>query len=470
MKNLKKMIAIIVALGTLTTSGVTISASADNIIEDTKLYPCGDANFDGKINSIDVILLKKVIFGLAEPMYMYADGDTIKTVATQGEQITIEATTYIIDVQSNTIHVTGIGSTTQFHDLTLIVTDNTVFANQDIDNLKELAQYSEAILSITYDANTQEIIRVENIVMPPTINTTTIDTMKSKFTMGNSEYKYMGYVIDLEENLIKVQVDTVPGSNTPVYLLLKVTDDTIFNAEAKTLEELKELNYPYYVFTFNDYQELVSIEQLEISYQEPLIITYTNEDAKFYFNTSGNALDIILNDNYNSPIEVQVNEDTEITLDGVTTTLKNIANAQQDIDISISYQYNLSTKKYVAHSIEGESITKDIKSIYLYYGGSIEINDINTEEKSMVISDYYKNISQTYYINDDTEYSGLVSSIDDLYKYQSLYLMVVLKPTEGQNYVNDIFMQFDWTINYYTNAEGNNIITSIDVTQVEMVE
>lgn len=391
----------------------------------------------------------------------------------QGQEVTIQATIYTIDVENNTIHVTGIGTEDVVHDLTLKVTDNTIFSNEDIHNLEELSKYSEAILDITYNDKTMEVIKVENIVMPPTTNYDTINTTQSTFMMGTSEQNYMGYVVDLEENLIKIQVDTVAGSSTPVYLMLKVTDDTVFNAEAKTLEELsnKTTEGYEYIFTFNGRQELVSIEQIEFSSQIPQIITYTNKNADFYFNTSGNAFDIILNKDYNSPINVQVTDDTVITLDGVTTTLENIAKAQLDINISISYQYDVASQKDIALNITGESTNKDIQSIYLYYGGSEEIFGMYAEEGTISICDDYSNQVRLFYTNDNTQYSGIVSSFDALYQYQSLYLSVVLQPTEeNQNYVNDIFLQFDWTIDYYTNAEGKNIITNIDVTQVEMVE
>ena len=90
------------------------------------------------------------------------------------------------------------------------------------------------------------------------------------------------------------------------------------------------------------------------------------------------------------------------------------------------------------------------------------------EEGTISISDDYSNRVRLFYTNDDTQYSGLVSSFDDLYQYQSLYLSVVLQPTEeNQDYVNDIFLTFDWIMDYYTNAEGKNIITNIDVTRIE---
>ncbi|MGN1411291.1 MAG: hypothetical protein ACI4WH_02115 [Oscillospiraceae bacterium] len=463
MKNLKRTLAIIMALGMISTSGII--ANADTTDDGKQLYICGDANLDGKLNTIDILLSKRVILHLAEPKYMYADGDTIKMYEdTQSQEVNIQATIYTIDVENNTIHVTGIGTEDVVHDLTLKVTDNTIFSNEDIHNLEELSKYSEAILDITYNDKTMEVIKVENIVMPPTTDNNTINTTQSTFMMGTGEFNYMGYVVDLEENLIKIQVDTVAGSSTPVYLMLKVTDDTIFNGQAKTLEELKNLDYPYYVFTFNDYQELVSIEQLEISYQIPQIITYTNKNADFYFNTSDNAFDIILNKDYDSPINVQVTDDTVITLDGVTTTLENIAKAQQDINISISYQYDVTSQKDIALNITGESTNKDIQSIYLYYGGSEEIFGMYTEEGTISICDDYSNQVRLFYTNDNTQYSGIVSSFDDLGQYQYCYLSVMTTDLECYTFT------YEWNIDYYTNAEGKNIITNIDVTQVEMVE
>ena len=168
MKNFKKILACVMAISTISTMGVSTIVSAE---ETQKTFYTGDVNLDGKVNTIDLLTLKKMLLGLADMQQMYIDNDTLKLVE---------------------------------------------------DNKEE------------------------------TINT--INTMENSFIMNNKEYEYQGFVIDLEESCIKIQVDTVDGSSLPVYLMLKVTDNTVFNSQGNTLEQLKELNYPYYEFKFNDNQ------------------------------------------------------------------------------------------------------------------------------------------------------------------------------------------------------------------------
>ena len=379
MKNFKKILASIMAVSMISTMGVSTIVSAE---ETQKTFYTGDVNLDGKVNTIDLLTLKKMLLGLADMQKMYIDNDTLK-----------------------------------------LVEDN-----------KEETIY-------------------------------TINTMENSFIMNNKEYDYQGFVIDLEESCIKIQVDTVYGSSLPVYLMLKVTDDTVFNSQGNTLEQLKELNYPYYEFKFNDNQELVSINQIEMSPAQTT--TYDSDNYIFYFNTSDNTMDINADDlTYNAKID----DSTKITLDGVDTTLESILKAQPSSDISVDVKYDVTSKDYIVTNIvaKTKSSKQDIKSISIDISNtSNEIFGINTEMGTISISHDYNNQVDLFYTNDDTKYSGIVSSIEDLSTYRSCYVSVVLAPEGNQSDVKDVIMYYTWNIDYYTNTDGKNIITNITVYAVD---
>lgn len=379
MKNLKKILASIMAVSMISTMGVSTIVSAE---ETQKTFYTGDVNLDGKVNTIDLLTLKKMLLGLADMQKMYIDNDTLK-----------------------------------------LVEDN-----------KEETIY-------------------------------TINTMENSFIMNNKEYDYQGFVIDLEESCIKIQVDTVYGSSLPVYLMLKVTDDTVFNSQGNTLEQLKELNYPYYEFKFNDNQELVSINQIEMSPAQTT--TYDSDNYIFYFNTSDSTMDINADDlTYNAKID----DSTKITLDGVDTTLESILKAQPSSDISVDVKYDITSKDYIVTNIVAKikSSKQDIKSISIDISNtSNEIFGINTEMGTISISHDYNNQVDLFYTNDDTKYSGIVSSIEDLSTYQSCYVSVVLAPEGNQSDVKDVIIYYTWNIDYYTNTDGKNIITNITVYAVD---
>lgn len=379
MKNFKKILASIMAVSMISTMGVSTIVSAE---ETQKTFYTGDVNLDGKVNTIDLLTLKKMLLGLADMQKMYIDNDTLK-----------------------------------------LVEDN-----------KEETIY-------------------------------TINTMENSFIMNNKEYDYQGFVIDLEESCIKIQVDTVYGSSLPVYLMLKVTDDTVFNSQGNTLEQLKELNYPYYEFKFNDNQELVSINQIEMSPAQTT--TYDSDSYNFYFNTSDSTMDINADDlTYNAKID----DSTKITLDGVDTTLESILKAQPSSDISVDVKYDITSKDYIVTNIvaKTKSSEQDIKSISIDISNtSNEIFGINTEMGTISISHDYNNQVDLFYTNDDTKYSGIVSSIEDLSTYQSCYVSVVLATEGNQSDVKDVIMYYTWNIDYYTNTDGKNIITNITVYAVD---
>lgn len=375
MKNFKKILASIMAVSMISTMGVSTIVSAEGT---QKTFYTGDVNLDGKVNTIDLLTLKKMLLGLADMQKMYIDNDTLK-----------------------------------------LVEDN-----------KEETIY-------------------------------TINTMENSFIMNNKEYDYQGFVIDFEESCIKIQVDTVYGSSLPVYLMLKVTDDTVFNSQGNTLEQLKELNYPYYEFKFNDNQELVSINQIEISPAQTT--TYDSDNYIFYFNTSDSTMDINADDlTYNAKID----DSTKITLDGVDTTLESILKAQPSSDISVDVKYDITSKDYIVTNIvaKTKSSEQDIKSISIDISNtSNEIFGINTEMGTISISHDYNNQVDLFYTNDDTKYSGIVSSIEDLSTYQSCYVSVVLAPEGNQSDVKDVIIYYTWNIDYYINTDGKNIITNITV-------
>lgn len=379
MKNFKKILACVMAISTISTMGVSTIVSAE---ETQKTFYTGDVNLDGKVNTIDLLTLKKMLLGLADMQKMYIDNDTLKLVE---------------------------------------------------DNKEE------------------------------TINT--INTMENSFIMNNKEYEYQGFVIDLEESCIKIQVDTVDGSSLPVYLMLKVTDNTVFNSQVNTLEQLKELNYPYYEFKFNDNQELVSINQLEISSAQTT--AYDSDNYNFYFNPTSNIMDIVTNSSgciSSYTRVVTIDDSTKITLDGIDTTLENIAKTQPNSHISVDVKYDVTSHNYIATNIVAKSINQDIKSISIDISNtSNEIFGINTEMGTISISHDNNNQVDLFYTNDDTKYSGIVSSIEDLSTYQSCYVSVVLTPEGNQSDVKDVIIYYTWNIDYYTNTDGKNIITNITV-------
>ena len=382
MKNFKKILACVMAISTISTMGVSTIVSAE---ETQKTFYTGDVNLDGKVNTIDLLTLKKMLLGLADMQKMYIDNDTLKLVE---------------------------------------------------DNKEE-----------TID---------------------TINTMENSFIMNNKEYEYQGFVIDLEENCIKIQVDTVYGSSLPVYLMLKVTDNTVFNSQGNTLEQLKELNYPYYEFKFNDNQELVSINQIEISPAQTT--TYDSDNYNFYFNPTSNIMDIVTDSSgciTSYTQVVTIDDSTKITLDGIDTTLENIAKTQPNSHISVDVKYDVTSHNYIATNIVAKSINQDIKSISISSDGSDKIFGINDEMGTVSISHDNNNQVDLFYTNDDTKYSGIVSSIEDLSTYQSCYVSVVLTPEENQSNVECVTIYYTWNISYYTNIDGKNIITSISIDKVD---
>ena len=63
MKNLKKILASIMAVSMISTMGVSTIVSAE---ETQKTFYTGDVNLDGKVNTIDLLTLKKMLLGLAD--------------------------------------------------------------------------------------------------------------------------------------------------------------------------------------------------------------------------------------------------------------------------------------------------------------------------------------------------------------------------------------------------------------------
>ena len=138
MKSLKKIIAMIMALGTLSTMG--LSANADTIVGDSQNnYIAGDINLDGKLNVSDIIISRRILLHLAQPVYLYAYKDNIKVVEAEPEnQMTLMVTDCIVNLDNDTIHVTGTNFEEVYLDITLKITGDTKFLDKNATNLKDL--------------------------------------------------------------------------------------------------------------------------------------------------------------------------------------------------------------------------------------------------------------------------------------------------------------------------------------------
>lgn len=366
MKNFKKILACVMAISTISTMGVSTIVSAE---ETQKTFYTGDVNLDGKVNTIDLLTLKKMLLGLADMQQMYIDNDTLKLVEdNKNNEISILAIQYEVNLEDNTIHVTQKDFEDVLLDLTLQVTDNTVFYS-NIPNLKWIFENDSLnyCYYITYDNKTKEVLKIG------------------------------------------------------------VT---------------------------NGYADVYTI------------VTYDSDSYNFYFNPTSNIMDIVTDSSGGISSYTQVvtiDDSTKITLDGIDTTLENIAKTQPNSHISVDVKYDVTSKDYIATNIVAKSINQDIKSISISSDGSDKIFGINDEMGTVSISHDNNNQVDLFYTNDDTKYSGIVSSIEDLSKYQDCYVSVILKPEENQSNVECVTIYYTWNIDYYTNTDGKNIITNITV-------
>ncbi|MGN1411290.1 MAG: hypothetical protein ACI4WH_02110 [Oscillospiraceae bacterium] len=341
MKHFKKIVALTMTLGTLSTSGII--ANADTTDDSKQLYICGDTNLDGKLNTIDILLSKRVILHLAEPKYMYADGDTIKMYENiQGQEVTIQATEYTVDVENNTIHVTGIGDTTQMHDLTLKVTDDTTFSG-NFSNLEEVAKKLEDIkglcIDITYNSLTNMISHVAQIsVFPSTVET--IQTYE--------------YTIDVENNLINVKM------STDEYLPIKVTEDTVFDSYIINLEGLSKLELEGDMYgkaisiTYhNNTLEAIEVNRI-LDIVEPIPFTSISSRDDYDINIDAENMEVSITgtgDNSGFSTILNIMDYTEITRNDETLTLEELSQITDYQYILIEVECNLDNNQVAKISL-----------------------------------------------------------------------------------------------------------------------
>ncbi len=360
MKKFKRVVATVMALGMVSTMGVSTLVNADEV---QKTFYTGDVNLDGKVNTVDLLTLKKMLLGIIDMQEMYIDDDTLKLVedTTTNEVDVIRATEYTVDVENSTIDVTEKDFQEVLLDeaFTLKVTDDTVFNGQfsSLEELSEELQDGNIYVAITYDVVTKEITEINQFSV--------INTSESSFVDG-TEYQYWGYVVDLEESRIRVQVDTVLDVQ-PVYLELMVTDDTIFNSTAKNLEELANDDSDYIItFDFKT-QEVLTIEDVIVTSQQDfatMSVYYGGDTEIDEINSDENFIRVCgkETDWYQ---ELYVNDSTTYT--GLVSSFSDLSEYQScyllvmttdyecyefTYNWYITYHYDTTTEKYIIDSID----------------------------------------------------------------------------------------------------------------------
>ena len=162
MKNLRKVIAMIMALGTLSTMG--LSANAETVVGDSYgKYIAGDVNLDGKLNVSDIIISRRILLHLADPVYLHAEDDKIKVVTELGEhQKTVNVDYGYIDLDNDTISIVD----DNYEDLILNFTSDTKFSDEEVPDFKTLKSVlvnNSILFNITYDTETNNVIEISEV-------------------------------------------------------------------------------------------------------------------------------------------------------------------------------------------------------------------------------------------------------------------------------------------------------------------
>lgn len=404
MKSLRKAIAMMVALGTLATSGATITASADDTIKDTKLYPCGDANFDGKINAIDVILLKKVVLGLAQPTYMYADGDTIKIYEeTQPviKSIDVGTSEYTVDVNTQTINI---------KDLALTVTSETVINGaSSLDELSKLE--SGHMLSIKYDETTKKIVSISVFM----INIQPLQTINFR------DYKV---TINADKTV------TIKGLD----LTLSINDNTNITLDNNivTFDELfKTYTEPFIEVSLQYYEDSKIVNSISAMHIDGFS-TVKVEDYELYINAKDSFITIPEMSN----LRLYVTDKT--TFKGVegVTSLSDLNSKVKITEIT----YCGGSNKVSEISVE-EIPQVNISTIYAGSLGDYYISAISVDDSTITLKGNSTNDAIILTFNDDTKFGGVISSIDDMRNNFAIELHYVIDYNSDTNVILSIYAE-----------------------------
>ncbi|MGN1411292.1 MAG: hypothetical protein ACI4WH_02120 [Oscillospiraceae bacterium] len=447
MKNLKRTLAMIMALGMISTSGII--ANADTTDDGKQLYICGDTNLDGKLNTIDILLSKRVILHLAEPKYMYADGDTIKIYEdTQGEEVVIRATKYTVDVENSTIHITQQDFEEVLLDITVKVTDKTTFTG-NFSNLEELAEELEAnpstFIAITYDSVTKEVSEINQIEYEP-VELSTIFT-------GNGIIENYVY-INVEEKTVHHEFG-VELTETD----LNITDDTEItsNGESITLDELSNIanadDYEYAVLikynpSTNDIAELSLLQMMLIPTDEGYARAITLKDGQYEMNI--NSQDGLITIPELTYLELQVTEDT--IFEGITS----LADVNETTHLDITYNPDTQSITKVS-AFEDQTIWTSPYS---------NTNIVSATDNTITIDSYGKELILT--VNENTTYSNtsIVKSFEDIKEYMGCAeFEISYNPVTKvvTNITADEYLMEDKPVIYLYPTEKTQVDVSLDL-------
>jgi len=197
MKNLKLILSSIIALGVVST--LIVPSFADTIGDSQQTYLNGDINFDGKVGSVDLLILKKMVLGIIPNQEMYVDDGAIKVIEDVQPVIKNISNAQITDIneEENTITIlelVEVDGVSEWQEVVLYITENTEFYG--VNSLSELGNYS---VDIQYDDNTKVIDYIESVE-----NTT-------------CAAKPVIYLYPTEETEVNVSLDIKNGNLTCIY-------------------------------------------------------------------------------------------------------------------------------------------------------------------------------------------------------------------------------------------------------------
>jgi len=270
MKNSKKVVATIMALGMVSTMG--LSAYADTIGDSQNSFYTGDVNLDGKVNTVDLLILKKMLLGLTDMQQMYIDDDTLKLVEDTTKTVSSDDKTLEFNYELQTITIVEDGIVLN------VPEDVSCTLNLSDATWKEICEESESeysqyiLFNVTYNEDADNVVTNISVVYQADVPITCLDVIRAT-----------AYTVDVENSTIHVTEKNF--EEVLLDITLNVTDNTIFNAEFSSLEELSErlqdgniyIDITYDTVTKN----IKEIAQLEFECDDkPVIYLYPTEETK----------------------------------------------------------------------------------------------------------------------------------------------------------------------------------------------
>jgi hypothetical protein len=278
----------------------------------------------------------------------------------------------------------------------------------------------------------------------------------------------------LGENSISIGED----DDTIVYT---ITDNTTIQLEDEdiTFEELKSKyqSYKDYIWmegTYNiDSDGQYIVDSLKAYYShhidptttQPSLETITTKGHDVSFDENSLSVSVGTEGETVDPIEYTVTDSTTIQLGNENVTFEELQSAYQSakgyVQLEIEYYYDETAQQYEVYSIKAyyiDSLPTTTQSLSIPSGSQeYKVEYIDSENQSIAINSIYLNEYVNFYTDKNTTYSGMVSSFEDLEQYKDGSQSVML--TSGEC----VEIGYTWTLEYYTESAGKNILTDVKV-------